>query len=58
MEGHAKNCAGRYWELGDKSVVQFFVVSTPCVDNHQFSGEEFESVEELSKFALASSLNF
>ena len=53
MEGDAKTCVGRYCEVANKNIEQLFVVSTPCVDNHQFREEEFESVEELSKFALA-----
>ena len=49
MEGHAKKCVGRYWELANKTVEQLYKVSTPCPDDHHFKKEELEMVEELSK---------
>ena len=49
MEGNAKKCVGRYYELAKKNIEQLFRVSTPCVDNHQFREEESEYVEESSK---------
>ena len=35
-EGHAKKRVERYSELANKEIDQFFRVSTPCVDDHQF----------------------
>ena len=49
MEGHAKKCVGRYWELANKTVEQLYKVSTPCPDDYHFKKEELEMVEELSK---------
>ena len=42
-------CAERYCELANKKVEQFFKVSSPCLDDHQFKQEELESVGELSQ---------
>ena len=49
MEGHAKKCVERYCELANKTTQQFYKVSTPCIDDHQFKEEELKSVRELSK---------
>ena len=49
MEGHARKCVERYCELANKKVEQLHKVSSPCLDDHQFKREEFESVGELSK---------
>ena len=49
MEGHAKNCVERYWELVNKTTQHFYKVATPCIDDHQFKEEEMGSVGELSK---------
>ena len=48
MEGHAKKCVERYYELANKTTQQLYKVVTPCMDVHQFE-EENESVGELSK---------
>ena len=49
MEGHAQKCVERYCELANKKTEQFFRVSSPCLDEHQFKQKELESVGELSK---------
>ena len=49
MAGHAKKCVERYCESANKTTQQFFKVSTPCIDDHQFKEEELQSVGELSK---------
>ena len=49
MEGHAKKCVERYWELANKTTQQLCKVSTPCIDDHHFKEEEMKSVGELSK---------
>ena len=41
MEGHAKKCVERYFELAK--------VATPCIDDDQFKEQELGSVGELSK---------
>ena len=47
MEGHAKKCVERYFELANKTTQQLHKVATPCMDDHQFKEEENESVREL-----------
>ena len=42
MEGHAKKCVERYCELANKTIVQLYKVSSPCLDDHQFKKEELE----------------
>ena len=42
MEGHAKKCVERYCELANKKIQQLYKVSTPCIDDHHFKGEENE----------------
>ena len=49
MEGHAKKCVERYCELANKTTQQLYKVSTPCIDDHHFKGEELKSVGELSQ---------
>ena len=49
MEGHAKKCAERYFELVNKTTQQLYKVSTPCIDDNHFKEEELKSVWELSK---------
>ena len=49
MEGHARKCVERHCELANKIVEQLHIVSSPCLDDHQFKQEEFESVGELSQ---------
>ena len=48
MEGHAKKCVERYFELANKTTEQLYKVSTPCIDDHQFK-EELKSVGEFSE---------
>ena len=48
MEGHAKKCVERYCDLANKTTQQLYKVATSCMDDHQFKGEENESVGELS----------
>ena len=48
MEGHAKKCVERYCELANKTNEQFFKVTTPCMDDHQFGEKEIGSVGGLS----------
>ena len=47
MEGHAKKCVERYWELANKTTQQLCNVSTPCIDDHHLKEEEMKS--ELSQ---------
>ena len=49
MEGHARKCVERYYELANKTTQQLHKVSTPCIDDHHFKEEELKSVGELSK---------
>ena len=48
MEGHAKKCVERCYELANKTTQQQHKVATPCLDDHQFKEEEMGSVGELS----------
>ena len=48
MEGHAKKCVERYCELANRTNLQLYTVSTPCIDDHHFKEEETKSVGELS----------
>ena len=49
MEGHAKKCVERFFELANRTTQQLYKVSTPCIDDHHFKEEELKSVGELSK---------
>ena len=49
MEGHAKKCVERYCELTNKTTLQLYKVSTPCIGDHHFKEEELKSVGELSQ---------
>ena len=49
MEGHAKKCVERYFELANKTTQQLYKVSTPCIDDHHFKEEQVKSVGEVSK---------
>ena len=49
MEGHAKKCVERYFELANKTTQQLYKVSTPCIDDHHFKEEEMKYVGELSQ---------
>ena len=46
MEGHAKKCVARYFELAIKTTEQLYEVATPCLDDHHF--QENQSIGELS----------
>ena len=46
MESHSKKCVERYCELANKTTLQLYKVSTPCIDDHH--EEEMKSVGELS----------
>ena len=48
MEGHAKKCVVRCFELANKTTQEVHKVATPCIDDHQFKEEEMGSVGELS----------
>ena len=39
MEGHAKKCVERNYELANKTTQQLYKVATPCLDDHQFKEE-------------------
>ena len=49
MEGHAKKCVERSYELANRTTQQLYKVSIPCIDDHHFKEEEMKSVGELSK---------
>ena len=49
MEGHAKKCVERYCELANKTTLQLYKLSTPCIDDQHGKEEEMKSVGELSK---------
>ena len=53
MEGHAEKCVERYCELGDETSQQLYKVSTPCIDDHHFKGEELKSVGRIVKSMLS-----
>ena len=54
MEGHAKKCVDRFYEVANKTNQQLYKVTTPCLDDHQFEEEEeLGSVGELSTVLLA-----
>ena len=48
MEGHAMQCVERYLELACKDINGLKPVSTPCLDDHNFTDAEFESKGELA----------
>ena len=47
MEGRAKKCVERYWELANKTTQPFFQGATPCMGDHQFREEEIGLFWEL-----------
>ena len=49
MEGLAKKCVERYWELAKETTQQLYQVSTPCLDDHHFQEGELGSKGESSK---------
>ena len=53
MEGRAETSVERYCELANKNIEQLFKVSTPCIDDHKFKTEEWETVGELSNVLLS-----
>ena len=57
MEGHARKCVERYYELANKTTQQLYKVSTPCIDDHHFKEEELKSVGELSQVCTQMVLN-
>ena len=52
MAGHTKKCVERYCELANRTTLQLYKVSTPCIDDHHFKEEEMKSVGELSHVML------
>ena len=50
MEGHAKKCVERYFELVNKTNQQLYKVSTPCIDDHHFKEEELNCRKYALKF--------
>ena len=51
MEGHAKKCVERYCELADKRTQQLYKVATPCMDDHQFTEDDNDQLENCLQFA-------
>ena len=49
MEGHAKKCVERYFELANKTTQQLYNVSTQRIDDPHFKEEELKLVGDLSK---------
>ena len=47
MAGHATKCVERYCQLENKRTQQFYKVSTPCIDDNNFTKKETKSVGEL-----------
>ena len=47
MEGHAKKCVETFGELANKNAEQLYKVSTPCLDDHDSTREEPETVGDL-----------
>ena len=53
MEGHAKKCVERYYELANKTTQQLYKVSTtPCIDDHHFKEAEWNLLENCHMCAL------
>ena len=48
MEVHVKKCVAQFDELTNKTTQQIYFVSTSCIDDHHFKGEELNSVGDLS----------
>ena len=51
MAGHAEQCVERYCELAHKSVKELKDVATPCIDDHQLTEEDTDTVGTLDKVA-------
>ena len=45
---NARTCVERYCELANKNVDHLYKVSSPCLDDHHFKKEDFQSVGDLS----------
>ena len=43
MHGSAKKCVERYLELAKIKIEQLKPVTTPCIDDHMISAEDFEN---------------
>ena len=48
MEGHANMSVERNCEVANQKIKQWYKVSTPCLDDHQFINEGLETVGDLS----------
>ena len=48
MKGHAEQSVERYLELANKDVKSLKQVSTPCIDDHMLSPDDFTAKGELS----------
>ena len=53
LEGHAKKCVERKWELANRTTQQLHKVSTPCIDDHHFKEEEIEISGRIVKSMLS-----
>ena len=51
MHGAAEKCVERYLELANKKLKDLKKVTTPCIDDHQLSPEDFETKGELASVA-------
>ena len=52
MEGDAKKCAERYCELANTTILQFYKVATPCLDDYPFKKKKWDLLETCQQFAL------
>ena len=51
MQGHAEQCVDRYLELTGKDIGSLKTVSTPCIDDHLLSPEDFNEKGEVAEVA-------
>ena len=51
MKGHAEQCVERYLDLANTDIDSLKTVSTPCIDDHMFSPEDFTSKGEAASVA-------
>ena len=51
MSGHAEQCVERYLWLTGKTIESLKPVATPCIDDHLFAPEDFESKGEVADVA-------
>ena len=49
MEGHAKKCSERHYELANKTPQSLYKVTTPCLDDHQIKKKNWHLLENLQK---------